>query len=261
MHSVLSRPNYSAYVNICRHQIYRVSLTIFLVRVRLKSIVRSYQTGNIADQQPVANGWGLVAAYGLVFLTSTLAWSLFQMSALRCSVAVRGFLVQMIYRKALRVHSNVAKDLGAGASTSLMSVDVERMVNQLEPLHLLYSAFIIIMIGMVILYYTIGASFVATIVFALAFIASVPFLTRSIPSCQKAWSARTDIRVKLVNSVIRNIKAVKLYGYEEILIRKLEALRHIETEKQGDFYKRVILVATGKRACLQACKCLLGQLH
>lgn len=96
------------------------------------AFIESYSTGNPADEQPVANGWGLVAAYGLVFTIYSLSWSLFQMSCLRSSVAVRGFLVQMIYRKALLVHTDVAKEIGTGSSTSLMSVDIERMVATME---------------------------------------------------------------------------------------------------------------------------------
>ncbi|KAK9899697.1 P-loop containing nucleoside triphosphate hydrolase protein [Cystobasidium minutum MCA 4210] len=106
------------------------------------NFVESYQTGDPADREPVSHGWGLVGAYALVFLTSTLSWSLFQMSALRSAVAMRGLLVQMIYQKALRVHQDTAKEVGAGSSTSLMSVDVERIVVQCEPFHLPYSAII-----------------------------------------------------------------------------------------------------------------------
>lgn len=202
--------------------------------------IESYKTANPA---PVEHGWGLVAAYGLVFLISTFSWGLFQMNALRCSVAVRGFLVQMVYRKALRVNIDIAKEIGTGQSTSLMSVDIERIVNQTESLHLLYSSFIIVLIGMVILYYTIGAVFVSTIIVAVVFLFSVPWLARNVPAYQKAWSARTDQRVRLVNSVLRNVKAVKLSGYEQILVKKLLVLRQLEQSKQASYLKRVLVIS------------------
>lgn len=170
----------------------------------------------------------------------------------RSSVAVRGFLVQMIYRKALRIESAVAMEIGTAQSTSLMSVDIERMVDQMEAFHLVYSSIIIITIGFVILYYTIGVAFVATIIVAVMFIACIPFVAKRIPFHQKAWSARTDCRVKLINSVLRNIKAVKLSGYESILISKLEELRRIETNKQGAYLWRVLVVS--------ACRSRLGTL-
>lgn len=149
----------------------------------------------------------------------------------------------MVYRKALRVHQDVAKEVGAGSATSLMSVDVERMVTQLEPFHLLYSSLVMVLVALVILYKTVGLAFIATIITAVAFLVSIPLTTRSIPKHQKAWSHRTDLRVKLVNSVIRNIKAVKLSGYEDILIRKLEYLRGLELDKQKTYYWRILGVA------------------
>lgn len=46
------------------------------------NFIESYQTGNPADAQDAANGWGLVGAYLLVFFISSLAFGLFQMSVL-----------------------------------------------------------------------------------------------------------------------------------------------------------------------------------
>lgn len=210
------------------------------------NFVESYQTGDPADREPVSHGWGLVGAYALVFLTSTLSWSLFQMSALRSAVAMRGLLVQMIYQKALRVHQDTAKEVGAGSSTSLMSVDVERIVVQCEPFHLPYSAIIMVLIGFVILYNTVGVSFVTPIIIAVLFFASIPLLTKRIPAKQKMWSRCTDLRVKLFNSAIRNIKAVKMSGYEDIMIAKLQALRDAEVTRQMAFYRDLLLVSSGR---------------
>lgn len=217
------------------------------------TFVESYQTGNPENAEPVAHGWGLVGAYALIFLTSTLSWSMFQMAALRSSVAVRGLLVQLIYRKALAVHQDTAKEVGAGSSTSLMSVDVERIVLQVEPFHLLYSALIMVMIGFVILYNAVGLSFLAPIIIAILFLASVPVLTRRIPQRQKNWSRCTDLRVKLLNSAIRNIKAVKMSGYEDIMIEKLQALRETEVAKQMLFYKDLVIVSSGSYLQIHSC--------
>lgn len=102
---------------------------------------------------------------------------------------------------------------------------------------MLYYSFIIVLVGLVILYKAVGVSFVAAIILAVAFFVSIPYLTRAIPGAQKAWSAQTDLRVKLVNSVLKNIKAVKLSGYEEILIDKLDDLRHREVRRQMVYYR------------------------
>lgn len=164
----------------------------------------------------------------------------------RSSVAVRGFLVQMLYRKALKIHGEAAKSVGGGSPTSLMSVDVERIVNQLEPAHLIYSTLIIIVIGLVILYNAVGLSFLATIVAAIVFFVSLPYLSAKVPMLQKSWSATTDLRVKLANSVIRNIKAVKSSGYEDILLSKLEGRRDTEMGMQRQYYRRIMVVAVGE---------------
>jgi ABC-type multidrug transport system fused ATPase/permease subunit len=126
-----------------------------------------------------------------------------------------------------------------------MSVDVERIVKQCEPFHLLYSSVIMILIGFVILYNTVGVSFVTTIIMAILFFASLPVLTRRVPHRQKDWSRCTDLRVKLFNSAVRNMKAVKMSGYEDIMIEKLQALREVEVVKQILFFKDLLVVSAG----------------
>jgi ATP-binding cassette subfamily C (CFTR/MRP) protein 1 len=95
----------------------------FLVRDTL-AFAESHTEGNTA--QPTVYGWGLVGAYALVYLVLAFSTGQFYWACDKGLIKIRGALLDMIYRKCLRLHLNSARTAGGGAAANLMAVDLER---------------------------------------------------------------------------------------------------------------------------------------
>ncbi|KAH8918193.1 P-loop containing nucleoside triphosphate hydrolase protein [Atractiella rhizophila] len=188
----------------------------------LVTFISSYSSD---DPEPAYIGWALVGAFALVFVIIAIANGLKQFAINRAQAVLRGFLIEMIYRKTLRLHIEAATDIGGGTAGNYMSVDVERIVTQQRVLHDFYSVLVVIAIGLVILYNQVKYAFIAPLVGTLISFLLIPILSRHAGKAQAAWSGCIDQRTKLVASAIRNIKGIKLGAYNDTIARKITALR------------------------------------
>ncbi|TKY88084.1 hypothetical protein EX895_003180 [Sporisorium graminicola] len=215
----------------------------FLVSTTL-GFVQSYSDDAKKDvrstAQPVAYGWGLVGAYGLVYLGVTLATGQYWYSISQLMTKVRGAYVEAIYRKGLDLHLRVARTSGGGKAANLMSVDSERVVQAVNMVHELWSGCITIVVGIYLLYARLGLVFLACMVAVAACFFLTPFASRGIGAKQGVWSARTDKRVNLTSSIISDIKGVKLSAYEQILHAKICKARTEELQARSSIMKQII---------------------
>ena len=148
----------------------------FLIRTILGYLSTPYDGSEYQDNI----GYGLIAAYGLIYIciavsylhfgfesftnTQKVATAWGQHLSYRFAVMLRGVLVTTIYRSTLSMNLSVAEDATA---LSLMSTDVERIVMGMVHIHETWSTIVQVGIAMWILYTEVGAIFVAPIVLAL----------------------------------------------------------------------------------------------
>ncbi|KAL8281226.1 hypothetical protein RQP46_006260 [Phenoliferia psychrophenolica] len=187
--------------------------------------IESYTSGM---PEPVENGWGLAGAFFLIYAVYGVAYSWWFLSVNRGAIMIRGFLLEAIYRKSMRIHVEVAKDTGSGKAGSMMALETEKIIIRMNTLYDPLSAFIIVLIGLVMLYKQIGASFVAAILGVLFLSVATPLLATNIGPSQTKWQNLTDKRTKLTGSVLRNIIPVKLSAYTVPLGDKIQSIRSEE---------------------------------
>ncbi|KAJ3185200.1 hypothetical protein HDU85_001248 [Gaertneriomyces sp. JEL0708] len=192
--------------------------------------------------QPAYYGWSLACGFLLVYLVFAAATSQYFYYVYRGATVLRGTYVEMIYRKILRMDVAAAKELGGANATNLMSVDIERIVLAIDPMHQLWSSCITIGIGLYILYIQLGASFVAALVVSGLCMIVTPLLSRNIDTLQNAWSSSTDKRVRLIGGIIAQIKGIKLSAYETPLMRKVGEYRLTEIAAMRRFWKDFAVV-------------------
>ncbi|KAF9117674.1 Canalicular multispecific organic anion transporter 1, partial [Linnemannia schmuckeri] len=111
-------------------------------------------------------------------------------------------------------------------------------------IHLLWSAVVEMVITIVLLYkevrYTIFASIgVVAVMFFISGLIS-PFQGKN----QKASMKASDKRMKIINELVREIKSVKLYGWEEYFIKKISEARDEQLMYARLFFSWVTLFAT-----------------
>ncbi|KAM0755999.1 P-loop containing nucleoside triphosphate hydrolase protein [Meredithblackwellia eburnea MCA 4105] len=198
------------------------------------------QRTNGSQPQPVENGWGLAVGFFLIYATYGVANSWWLLSVNRGATMLRGFLLEAIYRKSLKIHVEVAKQTGSGKAGSMMSLETEKVLLRWQNIYDPLAAVIIVFIGLIMLYKQIGLSFLSAIICVLFLFIATPPLSKPVGPAQQAWTELTDKRTKLTGSVLRNIVSVKLSAYTQPLMKKILALRDEETERCRLFWFQML---------------------
>ena len=110
--------------------------------------------------EPLSHGWGLVGAAFLTYTIFALATAISGVAVKRSALAIRGALMEAIYRKALLIHAETAREMGAAKASNLMSVDVNNVITQLPSIHMGYTALTSTGLGLYVIWTQIGISFV-----------------------------------------------------------------------------------------------------
>ena len=212
----------------------------FLIRNTL-AFAESQREPNMT--QPTAYGWGLVGAYGFVYLVLAFSTGQFYWTCDKSQVKLRGALLDMIYRKSLRMHLSTARTTGGGAAANLMAVDLERFVRAIIPFHNLWSGLVLVVISSFLLYVQLGLTFIATLASIILCLAFPPIASRGVGGRQARWSKATDKRVNLTSSAISNAKGVKFMAYENTIVHKLLDGRQEELRHGWSYYKQLLVIS------------------
>ncbi|KAJ7848264.1 hypothetical protein B0H14DRAFT_2583113 [Mycena olivaceomarginata] len=167
---------------------------------------------------PKKRGTLLVAAYFVVYVSLAISNYVFAGKVNTFIVLYRSALTGSLYAKTLRLTSMAVRELGQGAATTYMFVDVEKVTNGFQTLQELWSA-------------------VMTIIVACS-------ISRFVGAAQKAWLKAVDVRIKLLTSVLGQLLPVKLGAYEAALSAKINALRELETKALGSFLYYISIAGT-----------------
>ncbi|XP_043693690.1 ABC transporter C family member 3-like isoform X1 [Telopea speciosissima] len=147
----------------------------------------------------------------------------------KMAITVRAVLFSIIYKKGLRLSSQSKQSHTSGENTNLMSVDVERIGFFSWYLHDIWRMPIEVVLALLILYKSLGiaslAVFVATIVLMLA---NVP-LGKLQEKFQGELMDSKDRRMKVTSEALRNMRILKLQGWEMKFLAKIIELRNSET--------------------------------
>ncbi|CAH0561097.1 unnamed protein product [Brassicogethes aeneus] len=176
-------------------------------------------------------GWGYAYAAGLMMatMTSSLCDAHFNFWMSVVGLKMRSALVTVIYRKTLSVSSiNLNKDFSVGKIVNFMSTDTDRIVNSCPSFHALWSIPFQLGVTLYLLYDQVGLSFLAGVVFSAVLIPINKVIANKIGELSKELMEQKDARVKMITEVLRGIKAIKLYVWEQHFIRLITKLREEE---------------------------------
>ncbi|XP_043688420.1 ABC transporter C family member 3-like isoform X1 [Telopea speciosissima] len=143
------------------------------------------------------------------------------------AIKIRAALFSTIYKKCLKISSQSKQ---GGENINLMSVDVERIGYFSWYLHDIWKVPIQIVLALLILYKSLGlaslAAFIATLILMLA---NVP-LGKLHEKFQGELMDSKDRRMKVTSEALRNIKILKLQGWDMKFLAKIIELRKFETK-------------------------------
>ncbi|KAJ7283270.1 P-loop containing nucleoside triphosphate hydrolase protein [Mycena rebaudengoi] len=189
--------------------------------------------------QPGQWGWALSGMFTLVFLSLAGATSIYFYTIARTGAYIRGSLIEAMFRKALVLRAESVTDATGGDPMNLMSSDVERITTHLDIFHQIWSSVIIIILGLYILYLQLGLGpLLAALPVTFFIVIITPLLSRKIGPLEGDITTLCDKRVRLITSVLRQMKGVKLSALESEVENRVRAARTAELDARKRFWRR-----------------------
>ena len=176
--------------------------------------------------QTASTGWGLVAAFFLVYVTTAMLTAAYRYLQNRCVTQVRAGLVTLLYNKTLEL-SIVSAD--PSASLTLMSADVQRIVDPLNLLQDTWSGVVELGLAMFLLNRNLGG--IAVVAPAIVYVLSAlgtGWVISVIASFQKRWFTAIQTRVSFTSTLLHSMRNVKLLGMSSIVQNHTQGLREKE---------------------------------
>ncbi|KAJ7759637.1 P-loop containing nucleoside triphosphate hydrolase protein [Mycena metata] len=199
----------------------------------------------VADKSiPQERGYALVGAYFVLYVSLTMANYVYNEKINAFIVLYRSALTGALYAKTLRLTSMAARELGQGAATTYMSVDVEKVTSGFQIFQELWGAVVTIIIAYAMLWAKAGYVMFAPLLFIVVLFFATSRIGRFVGVAQKAWLKATDARIKLLTSVLNQLLPIKLGAYEVPLVAKINALRTVETQALGRFVTLIAAAGT-----------------
>ncbi|KAJ6476003.1 P-loop containing nucleoside triphosphate hydrolase protein [Mycena vitilis] len=200
----------------------------------------------VADPSiPAVRGPVLIGAYAVVYVSLAISNYVYAEKVNAFIVLYRSALTGALYDKTLRLTSGAARELGQGAATTYMSVDVEKATGGFQTLQELWAAVLTIIVACGMLWAKAGAWVMAApLVFIVGLIVSTSTISRFVGAAQKVWLKAMDGRIKLLTSVLGQLLPIKLGAYESALSAKINVLRGAETAALRAFLYFISLAST-----------------
>ncbi|RVX70090.1 hypothetical protein B0A52_06262 [Exophiala mesophila] len=174
------------------------------------------------QEQPSANGWGLVGAYFLIYLVQAISTAAYRHLLNRCVTQVRGGLVSLLYNKTAELRMGTVDPT---ASLTLMSSDIQRMTETLILVHDLWCSVIEIGIAMFLLYLDLGTGCAGPAIVYVLQLVGTAWATNVISAYQKRWLNAIQTRVSFTSSLLHSMRNVKLLGMSSIIKDRTQNLR------------------------------------
>ncbi|XP_043833871.1 ATP-binding cassette sub-family C member 6 isoform X2 [Dromiciops gliroides] len=160
---------------------------------------------------------------------------------LRLKTAVMG----LVYRKILGLSSAMRKTAAVGEIINLVSVDIQRLMDAVLYLNGLWLPVVWMIICFTFLWQLLGPSALTAIAVFLILLPLNFVITKKRSHFQEEQMLHKDHRGQLTDSILRNMKIIKLHAWEEAFMEKILSIRRRELQalKNSGFLFTVSLVS------------------
>ncbi|KAM0247924.1 hypothetical protein ACHAP5_003708 [Fusarium lateritium] len=182
--------------------------------------------------QPIQIGYGLIAAYGLVYSGIALSQALYWHRNARSVTLLRGVLVSAVFSKATELSTTATDD---SAAVTLMSSDVDVIVRAVREIHEFWANIIQLAIATWLLSTHIGYAASGPIIVSLVALIATVLVSPLARKYQIAWLGKTQKRVGITSAMIGHIKSIKCSGLTQNLSDIILGLRADEIKASRPF--------------------------
>ncbi|MBA0654459.1 hypothetical protein Goklo_021464 [Gossypium klotzschianum] len=175
-----------------------------------------------------AEGYLLVAAFFVAKLVECLSQRHRLFKLQQVGIRQRALLVAMIYNKGLTLSCQSKQSHTSGKIINFMIVDAERVGDFSWYMHDPWMVALQVAFALLILYKALGlASIAAFVANVLVMLANIP-LRKMLEKFQYKLMESKDTRMKTTYEILRNMRILKLQGWEMKFLSKIFGLRRVE---------------------------------
>ncbi|KUJ07957.1 putative ATP-binding cassette transporter [Mollisia scopiformis] len=199
-----------------------------------------FRTVNFANNpdEPDSIGWGLTAAFGLVFLGLAISNGAYYHMCYRFVTTVRGSLVSLVYAKTIDLNITA---LDESVAVTLMSNDTEAICQAFQYVHELWAVPIELGIALWLLNRQLGLAFLAPGAVAILSTTGCLAMAKYMGNAQKIWMEGIQTRVDVTATMLSSMKSVKMLGFTSILSSIIQSLRITEL-KLSTLFRKLLCV-------------------
>ena len=151
---------------------------------------------------------------------------------------IRTALVNMVYKKSLRLSTTSRKAASAGEMTNLIAVNAQLFITIIPFLNMIWSSPLQIILCIYMLWRYLGIAAFAGLATTIIFIPLNVFATNKNKILSVKKLEKQDLRIKILNEILGGIKVIKFYGWELSFKKIVDKVRADEMK----FFSRYALV-------------------
>lgn len=188
----------------------------------LNALVKHFQG---TDRLSTPTLWILVALMFVIPMVGTILAAQSNIIVAHIGVQFRNTLVDVIYRKSLRLSPSARQQSSTGQIVNMFSSDTAQLQRFLTFMNNIVVALPMIVICLWLIYYQVG---VATFVGLGLIIIVIPLngiVFYWLGEVRKLKVLQTDKRVKMMNEILNGIRIIKFYSWETAFRERVEAVR------------------------------------
>ena len=203
-----------------------VSSALGFVPILILSTLVSYFEGN--KDLSKTELWVYAAAMFICPMVSSLIAAKSNIIVVHTAVQFRNALVNMIFRKALRLSPESRQRQSTGKIINMFANDTKQIQNLLYIFNNLLVSPLQIAVTIYLIYLQVGVSTFIGLGYMVLVTPLNGVVFGALNKTRKDKMVQTDSRVKLMNEILNGIRVIKYYAWENAFKEKVEEIRVIE---------------------------------
>ncbi|KAB8210491.1 P-loop containing nucleoside triphosphate hydrolase protein [Aspergillus parasiticus] len=171
------------------------------------------------------------------FILEQVTMGQYQHMTYRAITMVRGAVVSMVYRKATTLS---VEDADPASSLTLMSADIERIVQGWQTIHDIWGNALEIGLAIFLLEQQLGVAAVVAVGVAVVALAGSLISLVFVMSRQAMWLEAIERRISSTTSMLASMKGIKMLGLSDLLMTCIHNLRLDELRISRNFRKLLV---------------------
>lgn len=215
----------------------------------LSALVIYFENPNASNRAPISTIWIYVALMFVLPMASSIFAAQSNIIFAHIGLQFRNALVNMIYRKALKLSPASRQKQSTGMIVNMFSNDTKQLQQFTYFMNNCAIAPFQIIVSLVLIYYEVGpATFVGLGMMFLVIPLNL-YIFITLNRLRQKKVKKTDIRVKLMNEILSGIRVIKFYAWESPFMSSVLESRR---EELVILKQMAYIVAVGFTLVLQA---------